>query len=91
MAQQFEPEVYRKVQQVIEEISEGAIAKLPGAVDVVRDQAKDAGLPVIIQNCDSLAEVGVPAIQKATNGLLDLCREYCKKAKEFFDAFGIEY
>jgi hypothetical protein len=91
MAQNFEPDVYRQVKSMIEEVRGGAIAKLPGAIDTVKEQAEKAGLPVIIQNCNNCAEVGVPAFTKATEELLELFEDYCSQAKAFFDTFSIEY
>ena len=91
MAQQYDPEAYRIIKQVSEELRDGAISKLPGALEVIKEQAEKNGLPVLVESTTNAAEVGAPAFVKCTNELLDAVDEYHHKAENFFNTFGIEY
>lgn len=88
--QNFNPDVYHALQQVIQEMRESHPAKMPQALASITETAQKNGLPVIVKNCEN-AEAGSQAFIKMTENLLELCEDYCKQAKEFFDSFGIEY
>jgi len=90
MVQQFDPDVCRKIMSTVETLRSGAIARLPQAIEVVLEQAKSSGSPTLISNSTNAAEVGVPALTKAYNELLDCCDQYTAKAKSTITALGGE-
>lgn len=90
MAQSFDPDVYKKIVSTISDLENGAIAKLPGAIEVVSEQAKASGMTNLITSTTNAAEIGIPAFTKAYKEMLDCCKEYAAKAKSVFDALGIE-
>lgn len=90
MAQSFDPDVYKKIVSVVDDLESGAISKLPTAIEVVSEQAKASGITNLIASTTNAAEIGIPAFTKAYKEMLDCCKEYTDKAKSVFDALGIE-
>lgn len=90
MAQNFNPENYRKMLASYETLKDGPFSKLQGAADSVLEQATQSGVTKLISSCQGLAEEGVPAILKMYNEFMDSVGEYLEKDKKLYDALGVE-
>lgn len=86
----FDPEAYVKIRAVHEELQDGAFIKLPGAMEVVVEQAESSGITNLIKSCKAAQEEGVPAIIKAYQELMKVTENYLKANKKMYDAFGVE-
>ena len=90
MAQNFNPESYRKILASYEALKDGPFSKLQGAADNVLEQAKQSGVTKLISSCQGLAEEGVPAILKMYNQVMDSVEAYLDKSKKLYDALGVD-
>jgi hypothetical protein len=90
MAQNFDPDAYRKIVSTVESLRGGAIARLPQAFEVVMEDAKASGSANLISTVENAINVGIPAFIKTFNELLDSCDTYTTKAKGVFNALGVE-
>lgn len=90
MANEFNPEVYTKIKAVHESLQDGAFPKLPTAMSLVSDQAKESGVTALVKSCAAAEEEGVPAIMKSFQELMDVVEKYLDSTKSMYDALGVE-
>ena len=90
MAQNFNPESYRKIVASYEALQDGPFSKLQSAADEVLEQATQSGVTKLIGSCQGLAEEGVPAILKMYDQFMESVGAYLEKNKKLYDALGVE-
>ena len=88
MANNFNPESYEKCKRTYDRLQDGAFQKLPAAMNVVLEQAKESGVTNLIKSCEEAEEHGVPAINKAFNDLMEVLAKYLDDTKQVYEAFG---
>lgn len=90
MAQEFNPESYRKILASYDALKDGPFSKLQEASDNVLEQATQSGVTKLISSCQGLAQEGVPAILKMYNQFMDSVEAYLDKSKKLYDALGVD-